>query len=67
MKVSIVDLRYKMNNVLKALAPNEEVKILYRGKPKGGDFVFGKKATKLKVKDHPSLVFDVVMINLLKE
>ena len=35
MKVSIVDLRYKMNDVLKALDRKEEVTILYRGKIKG--------------------------------
>jgi antitoxin (DNA-binding transcriptional repressor) of toxin-antitoxin stability system len=35
MKASIVDLRYRMNEVLKALDRNEEVEILYHGKPKG--------------------------------
>jgi hypothetical protein len=35
MKASIVDLRYKMNDVLKALARNEEVEILYRGEVRG--------------------------------
>lgn len=35
MKASIVDLRYKMNDVLKALARNEEVEILYRGDVRG--------------------------------
>jgi len=35
MKASIVDLRYKMNDVLKALDRKEEVTILYRGKIKG--------------------------------
>jgi antitoxin (DNA-binding transcriptional repressor) of toxin-antitoxin stability system len=35
MKASIVDLRYKMNDVLKALDRKEEVTILYRGKVKG--------------------------------
>ena len=34
-KVSVVDLRYKMNDVLKALARNEDVRILYHGKLKG--------------------------------
>ena len=53
MKASIVDLRYKMNDVLKALARNEEVTILYRGKAKGKITPLGKKATALKVKDHP--------------
>jgi hypothetical protein len=35
MKASVVDLRYRMNEVLKALDRNEEVEILYHGKPKG--------------------------------
>jgi len=35
MKASVVDLRYKMNDVLKALDRKEEVTILYRGKVKG--------------------------------
>lgn len=35
MKASIVDLRYKMNDVLKALDRNEQVTILYHGKIKG--------------------------------
>ncbi len=35
MKARIVDLRYKMKEVLKALERNEEVTILYHGKVKG--------------------------------
>ena len=35
MQASIVDLRYHMNDVLKALDRNEEVYILCRGKVKG--------------------------------
>lgn len=35
MKATIVDLRYKMNDILKALARNEKVTVLYRGKVKG--------------------------------
>ena len=35
MKASIVDLRYKMNDILKALDRNEKVTVLYRGKVKG--------------------------------
>lgn len=31
MEASIVDLRYKMNDVLKALKRNEQVKVFYRG------------------------------------
>ena len=35
MRATIVDLRYHMNQVLKALDRNETVSVLYRGKLKG--------------------------------
>ncbi len=35
MEASVLDLRYKMKNVLKALDRNESVRILYHGKEKG--------------------------------
>jgi hypothetical protein len=35
MEASIVELRYKMNDVLRALERKEEVTVLYRGKVKG--------------------------------
>ena len=35
MKASILDLRRKMKEILRALDRNESVKILYRGKQKG--------------------------------
>ncbi len=35
MKATVVDLRYKMNDVLKALDRNEKVTVLYRGKVRG--------------------------------
>ena len=35
MNASVIDLRYKMNDVLKALDRNENVTILYHGKVKG--------------------------------
>lgn len=35
MKASVVDLRYKMNEVLKALDRREKVTLLYYGKVKG--------------------------------
>lgn len=35
MKATVVDLRYRMNDVLKALDRNEDVNILYRGRTKG--------------------------------
>ncbi len=53
MQASIVDLRYKMKDVLKALDRNEEVTILYRGKAKGRIMPLAKKASDIRVKDHP--------------
>ena len=35
MKASVVDLRYRINEILKAIDRNEEVTILYHGKVKG--------------------------------
>ena len=35
MEATIVNLRYHMNDVLKALDRNESVSVLYRGKVKG--------------------------------
>lgn len=35
MKASIVDLRYKTKDILKALERNESVTVLYHGKVKG--------------------------------
>ncbi len=35
MKASVVDLRYRMSEILKASHRNEEVTILYHGKVKG--------------------------------
>ena len=52
MKATVVDLRYKMNDVLKALDRNEKVTVLYRGKIKGVLVPAGEK-NDLKIKDHP--------------
>ncbi|KAA3663051.1 MAG: type II toxin-antitoxin system Phd/YefM family antitoxin [Calditrichaeota bacterium] len=52
MKASVVDLRYKMNDVLKALDRNEEVTVLYHGKVKGV-IVPAKKNILQKITDHP--------------
>ena len=52
MKATIVDLRYKMNDVLKALDRNEKVTVLYRGKVKG-TLIPSSKKTKEKITDHP--------------
>jgi len=52
MKASVVDLRYKMNDVLKALERNENVTVLYRGKVKGV-IVPAEQNHSMKMKDHP--------------
>ena len=52
MKASVIDLRYKMKDVLKALDRKEKVTILYRGKVKGVIVPVNNKKYK-KVKDHP--------------
>ncbi|MBW2646801.1 MAG: type II toxin-antitoxin system Phd/YefM family antitoxin [Deltaproteobacteria bacterium] len=51
MKASIVDLRYKMNDVLKALDRNENVEILYHGKVKGIIVAKMSKSEK-SIRDH---------------
>lgn len=51
MEASIVDLRYKMKDVLKALGRHERVKILYHGKVKG-TIVPDSKEHKRKVVDN---------------
>lgn len=52
MKASIVDLRYKTNDILKALDRNESVTVLYHGKIKGVIKPAREKSV-LKIKDHP--------------
>lgn len=52
MKATIVDLRYKMNSVLKALERNESVTILHRGKVKG-KIVPQLNEQRMKAADHP--------------
>ena len=53
MEASILDLRYKMKDVLEALEKNEQVTVLYRGKAKGV-IVPTKSDSKMeKVNMHP--------------
>jgi len=59
MKASIVDLRYKMNDILKALERKEPVEIFYRGKIKGRIIPDIKRLTG-SVKEH-------ALFGLLKE
>jgi hypothetical protein len=52
MEASIIDLRYKMKDVLEALERREAVKILYHGKVKGTIVpVSGSKQSSMR--DHP--------------
>lgn len=52
MDASILDLRYKMRNVLKALNRRERVRILYHGRVKG-EIIPSKGNCKIKTYQHP--------------
>lgn len=52
MEASVVDLRYKMSEVLNALANRERVNILYHGKIRGV-IVPVEERPEIKVADHP--------------
>ncbi len=52
MKATIVDLRYRMSEVLKALERSEEVSVLYHGKLKGV-IKSAARSSSGKVTDHP--------------
>lgn len=52
MKAPVVDLRYRMKEVLKALDRNEDVSILCRGKLKGV-IKAAKGKSKRKVSEYP--------------
>jgi hypothetical protein len=52
MKASIVDLRYKTKDILKALERNESVTVLYHGKVKGIIKPAREKQTS-KIVEHP--------------
>jgi antitoxin (DNA-binding transcriptional repressor) of toxin-antitoxin stability system len=51
LKASVVDMRYKMTEVLDALERNESVEILYHGKTKGVIQPLARKTGK-SVKEH---------------
>lgn len=53
MQASIVDLRYKTNDILKALSKNENVTVLYHGKAKAIIKPIRNNVSSQKVKDHP--------------
>jgi len=52
MKATVLDLRYKMNEVLRALDKREKVTLLYHGRVKGTIYPEGGKQA-MKVVDHP--------------
>jgi antitoxin (DNA-binding transcriptional repressor) of toxin-antitoxin stability system len=52
MEASIVDLRYRMKEVLRALDRNEQVSILYHGKLKG-TIVPVTRPARMKAAEHP--------------
>ncbi len=51
MKASILDLRYKTKDILKALDRNESVTVLYHGKVKG-IIKPAREKSSVKVKNH---------------
>jgi len=52
MQATVVDLRYRMKEVLRALRRREKIKILYHGKVEG-TIVPQSNATAEKITDHP--------------
>ena len=55
---SILDLRYKMKDVLKALHRNERVKILYHGQPCGLLVPWKTQSKTKRVAEHPFFGMD---------
>ena len=53
MKASVVDLRYKMKDVLGALRRRENVEILYHGKPIGKIVPLDEGRKKVDLSKHP--------------
>ena len=59
MKASIVDLRYRMKDVLRSIERNESVTILYHGKKKAMLIPASEeKPPALRVADHPFFGMD---------
>ena len=52
MKASIVDLRYRTKEILKALERNESVTVLYHGKVRGVIKPINEKSV-VKIENHP--------------
>ena len=55
MKATIVDLRYRMKDVLRAIDRGETVTVLYRGKEKARILPIAAKPKKGKLMDHPAV------------
>jgi len=53
MKASIVDLRYRMKDVLRAIDRGEPVTVLYRGKERARIVPIGAEKPKMNIADHP--------------
>lgn len=54
MKASVVQLRYQMKEILRALRRNERVQVLYHGKTAGIIVPVGMKvSSNMRVQDHP--------------
>ncbi len=53
MKASVVDLRYKMKDILGALRRRENVEILYHGKPIGKIVPIDEGKKKIDLSKHP--------------
>jgi antitoxin (DNA-binding transcriptional repressor) of toxin-antitoxin stability system len=56
MKATVIDLRYKMSEILKALDRRERITLLYHGKTKG-IIVPVNENKSVKVVDHPFLTW----------
>jgi len=54
MKASVLDLRRRMKDILRALERNESVTLLYRGRTKGIIMPAPRKKGAVKVCDHPA-------------
>ena len=53
MKASILDLRRRMSDILKALDKNETITLTYRGKKKATIVPVGRNET-IRLQDHPA-------------
>jgi antitoxin (DNA-binding transcriptional repressor) of toxin-antitoxin stability system len=54
MKASVLDLRRRMKDILRALERNESVTLLYRGRTKGIIMPAPRKRGTVKVREHPA-------------